>query len=105
MSPCCFNVPFFSYCCRHLLYDLDAHATVDPRRQLILVFGKDDIREEVKRRLKDYISVICNNKLKEISLTAGMSEHCTKGRAIRALVRAYGPWLKVWNEVKLTQEY
>ncbi|XP_033639552.1 ATP-dependent RNA helicase DEAH12, chloroplastic-like isoform X1 [Asterias rubens] len=79
---------------RHLTYGLEAHAMVDTRRHLIVIYGKDEVREVLKEQVKNYINIICKNKLKEISLTAGLSEGCTKGRAIRALVRAYGPWLK-----------
>ena len=74
---------------------------VDTRRHLIVIYGKDEVREVLKEQVKNYINIICKNQLKEISLTAGLSEGCTKGRAVRALVKAYGPWLKVssWSIV------
>ncbi|XP_022080113.1 ATP-dependent RNA helicase DEAH12, chloroplastic-like [Acanthaster planci] len=83
---------------QHLLQDLDAYATVDGRRQAVVFFGKDQIRERLKRRFRDYTEIVCNQMLREIPLTASVSPHCTKGRAIRALVKAYGPWLKDLQE-------
>ncbi|XP_071802990.1 uncharacterized protein [Asterias amurensis] len=79
---------------RHLTSGLEAHAMVDTRRHLIVIYGKDEVREVLKEKVKNYINTICKNQLKEISLTAGLSEGCTKGRAVRALVKAYGPSLK-----------
>ena len=73
-----------------MLEDLDAHAYVDRRRQVVVIFGLRDTRENLKLRMKRKAEHITNDLLREIPLSGA-----NRGRAIRALVKAYGPWLQV----------
>ncbi|XP_072029147.1 uncharacterized protein [Amphiura filiformis] len=77
---------------KHILRNNKAHAEIHYRRQAVIMYGKETDRESLKEDLRKFFSFALKTMFRELDISSRSGGQ--KGRAMRSLIRQYGPHLE-----------